>query len=80
MPKRYSRSNRKSDMPALQKAGSAAERFNSSGDEDLAHIGNVLGRIISRAISMRLKEQEKRNQKGEKRIFYTSAEASAPKD
>lgn len=69
------------NVPALQKAENDARRMSKNTDEDLSHIGEVIERITNRLIQTR---REKRTaqitDKGTKKRFYTSADASAKDD
>jgi hypothetical protein len=74
----------RANISALEDAGKEASAMSESPDKDLAHVGEVVARITGKLCKSR-KEQlaiQKQNatSRGSKKIFYTSAHASAIED
>jgi hypothetical protein len=69
------------NIPALEKARGLALEMKKSSDRDINHSGSVIERLMMRVIEKRKKELEKlHTNEGSKKIFYTSAQASAIED
>ncbi len=64
------------NIVALQKAGQDAEMFRANADPDIAHIGKTLGRVLASLMQKR----DARTEQNTKKVFYTFADATAPKD
>lgn len=72
------------NISALEDAGKMASVMSKSPDKDVAHVGEVVARITGKLCESRKEQLEIQKQqaanRGSKKIFYTSAHASAIED
>lgn len=72
------------NISALEDAGKMASGMSKSPDKDVAHFGEVLARITGKLCELRKAQlaiqKQRAVNRGSKKIFYTSAQASVRED